>query len=146
MYARSSISVENFTSAVTGHLSQPVSMSHRRHIVLVGAASILGLVLLVKFLLREPRIDVQAENYARAFCAGDMRFLARYIPDYELEKLHMTRDRAVTILNEIVAPKLTGIRYAGLTERVINGQGLSGIAFYKLRLPSGAIVPCEHRP
>ena len=83
---------------------------------------------------RSVPLDVLAERYAHDFVDGDVDALLPYIPQYELDKLGMTREEAGCVLREVVLPKIGGLEFVGVQERVIQAGGMSGIVFYNLKI------------
>jgi hypothetical protein len=66
-----------------------------------------------------------------------MQFISEFVPQYEMDKLGMSRLQVRQVLEEVVWPKFARVRYLGIESRHVQGNGVSGIVFYRVALPSG---------
>lgn len=111
--------------------------SSRRRVVLFIAAVLPAIVLLYRLFTRDPPIERLTYNVLQAAVDGNSHFVARYLPQYELDKLGMTRVQAERFLGQYILPKFKGCRLRRVDTMRTSGGELRGVVDVDLGLPNG---------
>jgi hypothetical protein len=105
--------------------------------VALVAAFAAVLTALIRWFLREPPLDVSAENYVQAVYRGDPGPIINAAPQYELDKMGLSRSRAAVLVKDFILPKFKGARVVKFERPYIQSSGMSGVALVTIQTDSG---------